>query len=331
MAEAMDGKASAAMEVEAFEPAEAEALISGREGARAAEAAGTFVAWGGRPAFASGPGSPGPNAREVSLEEAEGPGDPRGSFESGERFVSQGSDEHADEIQPEADEAAPTPADADTLEELATSAPAAFSNAVVRYYVTDHLGSPRVVLDAQRQVLDRHDYEPFGVELTPFTDQADLTHRFTGHERDLQTGYDYMHFRFYGSSMGRFLKPDNIPGALMDPQSWNLYAYVRNNPANATDPTGHIWNTGFIGTDESQHPGAYPDNGEMPLSSAGLLPEGMGTIGSSEPLSFIISRLSAAGFSMAAIRYAISNQPDMSPSIALYTVHSNAATFHTAH
>ena len=63
----------------------------------------------------------------------------------------------------------------------------------------------------------------------------------------------------------------------------------------------------------------------MPLSSAGLLPEGMGTIGSSEPLSFIISRLSAAGFSMAAIRYAISNQPDLSPSIALYTVHSNGS------
>jgi RHS repeat-associated protein len=53
------------------------------------------------------------------------------------------------------------------------------------------------------------------------------------------TGYDYMHYRFYGSSMGRFLRPDNIPGALTDPQSWNLYAYVRNNPANATDPTGH--------------------------------------------------------------------------------------------
>jgi len=240
VAVAMDAKADSVMEVEAFEPAEGEVLLPGREEGRAAEAEGTFVAWGGRPAFGSGPASPGPNAREGSLEEPESPGDPRGAFESGARVVSQGSDEHADEIQPEADEAAPTPAKADTFEELATSAPAAFSNAVVRYYVTDHLGSPRVVLDAQRQVLDRHDYEPFGMELTPFTDQADLTHRFTGHERDLQTGYDYMHYRFYGSTLGRFLKPDSLVANAADPQSWNLYAYVRNNPIAYYDPYG-LW------------------------------------------------------------------------------------------
>ena len=240
VAVAMDGKADSAMDVEAFGPAEAEAFFPGREGARAAEAAGTFVAWGGRPALGTGPASPGPNAREWDLEEPESPEDTQGSFENEARVVCQGSEARVDKVQPETDEATSTSESADTLEEWATSAPAAFSNAVVRYYVTDHLGSPRVVLDAQRQVLDRHDYEPFGVELTPFTDQADLTHRFTGHERDLQTGYDYMHFRFYGSNMGRFLKPDNIPGALTDPQSWNLYAYVRNNPANATDPTGHV-------------------------------------------------------------------------------------------
>ena len=155
-------------------------------------------------------------------------------------FEAVGSSERADEVEPDPDEGSPADADPHTFEKLATSSPAAFSNAVVRYYVTDHLGSPRVVLDAQRQVLDRHDYEPFGVELAPFADQSDLTHRFTGHERDLQTGYDYMHYRFYGSTLARFLKPDNIPGTLTDPQSWNLYAYVRNNPANATDPTGHL-------------------------------------------------------------------------------------------
>ena len=245
VAVAMDGKASAAMDVEAFGPAKAEAPISGREGARAAEAAGTFVAWRARPAFGRGLAFPGPNAREGDLEEAEGPGDPWGSFENEGRFVSQGSEARVDKVQPETDEATSTSESADTLEEWTTSAPAAFSNAVVRYYVTDHLGSPRVVLDAQRQVLDRHDYEPFGVELTPFTDQADLTHRFTGHERDLQTGYDYMHYRFYGSNMGRFLKPDSVVANAADPQSWNLYAYVRNNPANLNDPTGHLVGVAF--------------------------------------------------------------------------------------
>ena len=244
VAEAMDGKADSAMDVEAREAAEARALFSGPKPspaeACAAEVNGTFVAWGGRPALASGPASPGPNAREVGLEEAESPEDTQGSFENEARVVCQGSEARVDKVQPETDEATSTSESADTLEEWATSAPAASSNAGVRYYVTDHLGSPRVVLDAQRQVLDRHDYEPFGVELTPFTDQADLTHRFTGHERDLATGYDYMHYRFYGSTLGRFLKPDSLVANAADPQSWNLYAYVRNNPANATDPTGHL-------------------------------------------------------------------------------------------
>ena len=240
VAVAMDGKASAAMEVEAFESAEGEVLLPGREEGRAAEAAGTFVAWGGRPAFGSGPTSPGPNAREGDLEEAEGLGDPWGSFENEARVVSKGSEACKDEVEPDPEEATSSSAGPDTLEEWTTSAPAAFSNAVVRYYVTDHLGSPRVVLDAQRKVLDRHDYEPFGVELTPLTDQADLTHRFTGHERDLQTGYDYMHYRFYGSTLGRFLKPDSVVANAADPQSWNLYAYVRNNPILLNDPSGHL-------------------------------------------------------------------------------------------
>jgi len=62
---------------------------------------------------------------------------------------------------------------------------------------------------------------------------------YTGQERDNYTNYDYMHFRYYSSSIGRFLKPDNIIGNLYNPQSWNLYSYVRGNPINYNDPTGH--------------------------------------------------------------------------------------------
>jgi RHS repeat-associated protein len=49
-----------------------------------------------------------------------------------------------------------------------------------------------------------------------------------------------MHFRFYGSNMGRFMKPDNISGNMANPQSWNLYSYVHGNPVNFNDPTGHM-------------------------------------------------------------------------------------------
>ena len=45
------------------------------------------------------------------------------------------------------------------------------------------------------------------------------THRYTGQERDAETGNDYMHYRFYGSNMGRFMKPDNISGTWPIPKA----------------------------------------------------------------------------------------------------------------
>jgi len=87
-----------------------------------------------------------------------------------------------------------------------------------------------------------HHYEPFGVELEPFgNNTTDNKYRFTGQERDHSTNFDYMHFRFYGSSMGRFLRPDPFPGKTTDVQSWNLYSYVKGNPVNMIDPLGLDW------------------------------------------------------------------------------------------
>lgn len=65
--------------------------------------------------------------------------------------------------------------------------------------------------------------------------------RSTGKERDAETGLDYFGARYLSAAQGRFTSPDTPlldqhPG---DPQSWNLYSYVRNNPLRYTDPTGH--------------------------------------------------------------------------------------------
>jgi RHS repeat-associated protein len=67
-----------------------------------------------------------------------------------------------------------------------------------------------------------------------------VTH-FTGKERDAESGLDNFGARYYGSNLGRFMSPDEslIDQEARDPQSWNLYSYVRNNPLNNTDPTGN--------------------------------------------------------------------------------------------
>jgi RHS repeat-associated protein len=72
-----------------------------------------------------------------------------------------------------------------------------------------------------------------------------LPQKFTGKERDSESGLDYFGARYYGSALGRWTSPDK---PLQDqepenPQSWNLYAYGRNNPLNGTDPTGENWFT----------------------------------------------------------------------------------------
>ena len=63
--------------------------------------------------------------------------------------------------------------------------------------------------------------------------------RSTGKERDTESGNDYFGARYYASTMGRFMSPDSgIDQHPEDPQSWNLYAYGRNNPLVLVDPSG---------------------------------------------------------------------------------------------
>ena len=80
--------------------------------------------------------------------------------------------------------------------------------------------------------------------------------------RDVTTTTDITTARFSSPNFGRWLSPDPIgKGAvrLDDPQTWNMYAYVRNSPATLTDPTG-LWETGMQcgGNDTSACEGGFP-------------------------------------------------------------------------
>jgi RHS repeat-associated protein len=111
------------------------------------------------------------------------------------------------------------------------------------HYHLDHIGTPRLITDANHVRVAEHAYYPFGAEMSiiphEFTEEL---MKFTGHERDIVAGgyltLDYMHARYYGGAVGRFLSVDRSLGNLLRPQSWNRYAYVLNSPVNYFDPYG---------------------------------------------------------------------------------------------
>jgi RHS repeat-associated protein len=108
----------------------------------------------------------------------------------------------------------------------------------IRHFHTDHLGTPRVITGNGGVELSRHAYYPFGEELTLSTDAERA--KFTGHERD-DPSLDYMHARYYAVKWGRFLSVDpviNFDRVMTNPQGWNRYVYVSNNPINKFDPDG---------------------------------------------------------------------------------------------
>jgi RHS repeat-associated protein len=111
------------------------------------------------------------------------------------------------------------------------------STGAVVYFFADHLGSTRVLTNASGTILKVSDYYPFGTERIVGGSDPGL-YKFTGYERDLETGHSYAIFRFHHEALGRFLTPDPLAGSVANPQSLNRYAYVLNDPLNWVDPLG---------------------------------------------------------------------------------------------
>ncbi|BCW93939.1 MAG: hypothetical protein KatS3mg007_1833 [Thermoanaerobaculum sp.] len=112
----------------------------------------------------------------------------------------------------------------------------------VQYVHSDHLGSPRKITDGAGNVKAYSDFYPFGL---PAATNGIQPRWFSGYELEHQntaSAYTddlyFLHARWYFPQLARFLSPDPVRGFVGLGQSFNLYAYVRNNAPNLIDPFG---------------------------------------------------------------------------------------------
>lgn len=124
------------------------------------------------------------------------------------------------------------------------------TNPTTSFTATDTLSSPRVITDSNGSVISRRDFQPFGEEI--LTDGARRTsalkygsadsirQKFTSYQRDEETLLDFAEARMYENRHARFTAVDPLlaSGKSANPQTFNRYIYVMNNPLVLTDPSG---------------------------------------------------------------------------------------------
>ena len=132
------------------------------------------------------------------------------------------------------------------------------SDGTIYYFFADHLGTNRVMTSATGTTVQESTYYPFGGEQRQITTTAENRWKFTGLERDNESGLDHTLFRKFASNLGRWLSPDPLAGDITNPQSLNRYSYVLNNPTNATDPTGLrcVWEDGTFDSEDDPQTGS---------------------------------------------------------------------------
>jgi RHS repeat-associated protein len=106
---------------------------------------------------------------------------------------------------------------------------------VVAGYLTDRLGSVRNLVDAGGSLLDTIAYDGFGNRTSESSPANGDRYGFTARELDSVTGLGYHRGRWYDPKTGRWTSQDPLG---FDAGDGNLYRYVGNAPANATDPSG---------------------------------------------------------------------------------------------
>jgi RHS repeat-associated protein len=160
----------------------------------------------------------------------------------------------------------------------------------VQYHLADHLGSSHVVVGGagpgDRAFVDREEYHPYGE--TSFGSFGRKRYRFSGKERDEESGLGYFEARYYASWLARWTSCD--PAGTVDGPS--LYVYARDNPLTYGDPAGTASKKApTTAAEPAANPGAAapaPGNApaapEAPVSQAGGAPIGQSSIATVEQL-----------------------------------------------
>ncbi len=140
-------------------------------------------------------------------------------------------------------------------------------NTIFSYYYKDHLGSITAVMDgASGTITQAQDFDAWGDICRTYTTTDTTVNKFTGKERDQETGYDYFGARYYDSRVSVWLSPDPLFEKHLQ---WSPYNYVLRNPFVMIDPDGRQIVVVYSGWGAYNAGSEISENNYSPNSSVG--------------------------------------------------------------
>ena len=114
-----------------------------------------------------------------------------------------------------------------------------FADELIRYIYSNHLGSSALELDDSGDIISYDEYHPYGTTsyqaMNADIKAAAKRYRFTGKERDEESGLNYHGARYYIPWLCRWAAVDPLESKYA---GWSSYCYLKGNPINDTDSTG---------------------------------------------------------------------------------------------